>query len=92
MRLKDFDFSIEMVLIPHDFVCYFNSFFSNSLSSLSFTAGFALLGGHPCFLTTDDIHLGVNESLTDTARFVNLLLEAYFRIYGYLLKRKYASL
>ena len=81
-----------MVLRPHDFVCYFNSFFSKSLSSLSFTAGFALLGGHPCFLTTDDIHLGVNESLTDTARFVNLLLEAYFTIYGYILKRKYASL
>lgn len=27
---------------------------------------------------TDDIHLGVNESLTDTARFVHLLLEVYF--------------
>ena len=33
--------------------------------------GFALLGGHPCFLTSQDIHLGVNESGTDTARLVN---------------------
>lgn len=90
--MKDFDFSIEMVLRPHDFVCYFNTFFSKGLSFLSFTAGFALLGGHPCFLTTDDIHLGVNESLTDTARFVHLLLEAYFTIYGHILKRKHASL
>lgn len=32
--------------------------------------GFALLGGHPCFLTSQDIHLGVNESCTDTARSV----------------------
>ncbi|KAF0026580.1 hypothetical protein F2P81_021317 [Scophthalmus maximus] len=31
-------------------------------------AGFALLGGHPCFLTSQDIHLGVNESCRDTAR------------------------
>lgn len=31
-------------------------------------AGMALLGGHPCFLTSQDIHLGVNESCTDTAR------------------------
>ncbi|XP_041500175.1 ornithine transcarbamylase, mitochondrial-like [Microtus oregoni] len=38
---------------------------------LSTETGFALLGGHPSFLTTQDIHLGVNESLTDTARFVN---------------------
>lgn len=34
------------------------------------TVGFALLGGHPSFLTTQDIHLGTNESLTDTARLV----------------------
>lgn len=32
--------------------------------------GFALLGGHPCFLTSQDIHLGVNESTKDTARLV----------------------
>lgn len=33
-------------------------------------SGFALLGGHPCFLTSQDIHLGVNESCRDTARSV----------------------
>lgn len=59
---------------------------------LSFIVGFALLGGHPCFLTTQDIHLGVNESLKDTARFVNLLFKAYFKIDGYISERKYASL
>ncbi|KAL0587815.1 Ornithine carbamoyltransferase, mitochondrial [Plecturocebus cupreus] len=42
-----------------------------SASQNSEIIGFALLGGHPCFLTTQDIHLGVNESLTDTARFVH---------------------
>ncbi len=31
-------------------------------------AGFALLGGKPCFLSPDDIHLGVNESVKDSAR------------------------
>lgn len=36
--------------------------------SLSLSLGFSLLGGHPCFLTPQDIHLGVNESTTDTAR------------------------
>lgn len=35
---------------------------------LSTETGFALLGGHPCFLTLHDIHLGVNESLRDSAR------------------------
>lgn len=40
------------------------------LKKFFFTVGFALLGGHPSFLTTQDIHLGTNESLTDTARLV----------------------
>ena len=31
--------------------------------------GFALLGGKPCFLSPEDIHLGVNESVKDTARY-----------------------
>uniref|UniRef100_H2TY28 ornithine carbamoyltransferase n=1 Tax=Takifugu rubripes TaxID=31033 RepID=H2TY28_TAKRU len=35
---------------------------------MSTETGFALLGGHPCFLTSQDIHLGVNESCRDTAR------------------------
>ncbi|XP_008326250.1 ornithine carbamoyltransferase, mitochondrial [Cynoglossus semilaevis] len=35
---------------------------------MSTETGFALLGGHPCFLTSQDIHLGVNESSRDTAR------------------------
>lgn len=35
-----------------------------------FFLGFALLGGHPCFLTSQDIHLGVNESTKDTGRLV----------------------
>uniref|UniRef100_A0A8C7I403 ornithine carbamoyltransferase n=1 Tax=Oncorhynchus kisutch TaxID=8019 RepID=A0A8C7I403_ONCKI len=35
---------------------------------MSTETGFSLLGGHPCFLTSQDIHLGVNESSTDTAR------------------------
>ncbi|CAG05830.1 unnamed protein product, partial [Tetraodon nigroviridis] len=35
---------------------------------ISTETGFALLGGHPCFLTSQDIHLGVNETCADTAR------------------------
>ncbi|XP_028993217.1 ornithine transcarbamylase, mitochondrial [Betta splendens] len=35
---------------------------------MSTETGFAMLGGHPCFLTSQDIHLGVNESSVDTAR------------------------
>ncbi|XP_049989572.1 ornithine transcarbamylase, mitochondrial, partial [Alexandromys fortis] len=47
-----------------------------------FTAGFALLGGHPCFLTTQDVHLGVNESLTDTARVLSGMTDAVLaRVY-----------
>ncbi|KAM6143557.1 ornithine transcarbamylase, mitochondrial isoform 3-T3 [Erethizon dorsatum] len=43
---------------------------------LSTETGFALLGGHPCFLTSQDIHLGVNESLTDTARVLSSMTDA----------------
>ncbi|XP_044526098.1 ornithine transcarbamylase, mitochondrial isoform X1 [Gracilinanus agilis] len=49
---------------------------------LSTETGFALLGGHPCFLTTQDIHLGVNESLTDTARVLSSMTDAILaRVY-----------
>lgn len=40
----------------------------DSFSVSFFPLGFSLLGGHPCFLTPQDIHLGVNECTTDTAR------------------------
>ncbi|CAH2220272.1 ornithine carbamoyltransferase, mitochondrial [Pelobates cultripes] len=49
---------------------------------LSTETGFALLGGHPCFLTTQDIHLGVNESLKDTARVLSGMTDAVLaRVY-----------
>ncbi|XP_077472690.1 ornithine transcarbamylase, mitochondrial isoform X2 [Stigmatopora argus] len=35
---------------------------------MSTETGLALLGGHPCFLAPQDIHLGVNETCADTAR------------------------
>uniref|UniRef100_A0A2C9LLF3 ornithine carbamoyltransferase n=1 Tax=Biomphalaria glabrata TaxID=6526 RepID=A0A2C9LLF3_BIOGL len=35
---------------------------------LSTELGLAKLGGHACFLGPDDIHLGVNESVKDSAR------------------------
>ncbi|BFZ09951.1 hypothetical protein BsWGS_12990 [Bradybaena similaris] len=35
---------------------------------LSTELGMAKLGGHACFLGPDDIHLGVNESVKDSAR------------------------
>ncbi|NXG26164.1 OTC protein, partial [Grallaria varia] len=49
---------------------------------LSAETGFALLGGHPSFLTTQDIHLGTNESLTDTARVLSSMTNAILaRVY-----------
>ncbi|XP_059199496.1 ornithine transcarbamylase, mitochondrial [Centropristis striata] len=42
---------------------------------MSTETGFALLGGHPCFLTAQDIHLGVNESCKDTARVLSGLCD-----------------
>ncbi|KYO40176.1 ornithine transcarbamylase, mitochondrial isoform X1 [Alligator mississippiensis] len=49
---------------------------------LSTETGFAVLGGHPCFLTTQDIHLGINESLTDTARVLSGMTDAILaRVY-----------
>ncbi|XP_069493461.1 ornithine transcarbamylase, mitochondrial isoform X1 [Ambystoma mexicanum] len=49
---------------------------------LSTETGFALLGGHPCFLTTEDIHLGVNENLRDTARVLSGMTDAVLaRVY-----------
>ena len=51
---------------------------------LSAETGMSLLGGKPCFLSTDDIHLGVNESIKDSARvlsgFCDLILA---RVYGH---------
>lgn len=49
---------------------------------ISTETGFALLGGHPCFLTMQDIHLGVNESLKDTARVLSGMTDAVLaRVY-----------
>ncbi|NWR91555.1 OTC protein, partial [Furnarius figulus] len=49
---------------------------------LSTETGFALLGGHPSFLTTQDIHLGINESLTDTVRVLSSMTNAVLaRVY-----------
>ncbi|NXM79003.1 OTC protein, partial [Serilophus lunatus] len=43
---------------------------------LSAETGFALLGGHPSFLTKQDIHMGTNESLTDTMRVLSSMTNA----------------
>ncbi|KAM8854950.1 ornithine transcarbamylase, mitochondrial isoform 2-T2 [Spinachia spinachia] len=51
---------------------------------MSAETGFALLGGHPCFLTSQDIHLGVNESSTDTARVLSGLCDIVLaRVYSH---------
>lgn len=39
-------------------------------SKVAFFSGFSLLGGSPVFLSPEDIHLGVNESIKDSARSV----------------------
>lgn len=38
---------------------------------LAVESGFSALGGHPIFLGSQDVQLGVNESLKDTARVVS---------------------
>ncbi|CAJ1079597.1 ornithine transcarbamylase%2C mitochondrial [Xyrichtys novacula] len=51
---------------------------------MSTETGFALLGGHPCFLKSEDIHLGVNESSTDTARVLSGLCDIVLaRVYSH---------
>ncbi|RVE58425.1 hypothetical protein OJAV_G00208920 [Oryzias javanicus] len=51
---------------------------------MSTETGMALLGGHPCFLTSQDIHLGVNESCTDTARVLSGLCDLVLaRVYSH---------
>uniref|UniRef100_A0A7N5ZUC1 ornithine carbamoyltransferase n=1 Tax=Anabas testudineus TaxID=64144 RepID=A0A7N5ZUC1_ANATE len=51
---------------------------------MSTETGFALLGGHPCFLTSQDIHLGVNESCKDTARVLSGLCDIVLaRVYSH---------
>ncbi|KAG9339477.1 hypothetical protein JZ751_023616 [Albula glossodonta] len=51
---------------------------------MSTETGFALLGGHPCFLTTQDIHLGTNESTMDTARVLSGLTDLMLaRVYSH---------
>ncbi|XP_056145614.1 ornithine transcarbamylase, mitochondrial [Lampris incognitus] len=51
---------------------------------MSTETGFALLGGHPCFLTPQDIHLGVNESYKDTARVLSGLCDIVLaRVYSH---------
>ncbi|XP_029386327.1 ornithine carbamoyltransferase, mitochondrial [Echeneis naucrates] len=51
---------------------------------MSTETGFALLGGHPCFLTSQDIHLGVNESCADTARVLSGLCDIVLaRVYSH---------
>ncbi|XP_052004624.1 ornithine transcarbamylase, mitochondrial [Xyrauchen texanus] len=51
---------------------------------ISTETGFSLLGGHPCFLTPQDIHLGVNESTTDTARVLSGLVDIVLaRVYSH---------
>lgn len=49
---------------------------------LSTEAGMALLGGHAQFLGPDDVHLGVNESVKDTARVLSTMSDAILaRVY-----------
>lgn len=51
---------------------------------VSTEAGFAMLGGHPLFLGSEDIQLGKNESLRDTARVLSRFNDGILaRVYGH---------
>ena len=43
--------------------------FNKFLVFINFSTGFSLLGGTACFCSPSDVHLGVNESIKDTARY-----------------------
>ncbi|XP_048239935.1 ornithine transcarbamylase, mitochondrial-like [Haliotis rufescens] len=50
---------------------------------LSTEMGMAMLGGHAAFLGPDDIHLGVNESIKDSARVMSGMSDLILaRVYG----------
>ncbi|KAL5010365.1 hypothetical protein ScPMuIL_012670 [Solemya velum] len=50
---------------------------------LSTEMGMTLLGGHASFLSPDDIHLGVSESIEDTGRVLSRFADLLFgRVYG----------
>ena len=44
--------------------------------------GMALLGGHACFLGKGDIHLGVNESISDSARYCTPVVNEATMVYN----------
>ncbi|CAH1799750.1 unnamed protein product [Owenia fusiformis] len=51
---------------------------------ISNETGMALLGGHPVFLSPQDIHLGVNESIKDSARVLSGMCDGILaRVYGH---------
>ncbi|XP_078610394.1 ornithine transcarbamylase, mitochondrial-like [Branchiostoma floridae x Branchiostoma japonicum] len=51
---------------------------------LSTETGVGLLGGQPCFLSPDDIHLGVNETIKDSAKVLSGFLDLILaRVYGH---------
>jgi ornithine carbamoyltransferase len=49
---------------------------SSTRTRCSFETAFGEEGGHPVFLSTDDIHLGGKESLEDTARVLGRMFSA----------------
>lgn len=63
---------------------------------ISTETGMSLLGGHPCFLSPEDIHLGVNESLRDTgsvlSRFVDCVLARVNRHLDLVQLEKYSTI
>ena len=58
-----------------------------------FSLGLASLGGHPIFLSPNDIHLGEGESLKDTAMYVRnyASLEQKINICVYTFKPQYKT-
>ncbi|XP_071954800.1 ornithine transcarbamylase, mitochondrial-like isoform X2 [Antedon mediterranea] len=49
---------------------------------MSSEAGFSILGGHPLFLTDNDVHLGVNESMYDSAKVISRFVDFFLgRVY-----------
>ena len=53
-------------------IVYFdnNIYHGHFLAADDWLAGMAKLGGHAAFMGPEDVHIGVNESVKDTARYI----------------------
>lgn len=79
-RVKAGALASPLPLASQSVACIFQK--RSTRTRVSVETGMALLGGHPIFLSADDVQLGVNETIRDSAlvlaRFNSLILARVF--------------